>query len=832
MPLSPEYSFTQTDTTVSLHVSLKGTPKRKVDIYIADVFVKVNFAPYLLQLDLCEPVSLDKPVARFDQRDGKLHIVLLKATPGTWESLKFTPPQAASSSEKRKILSERRGASMERRAKYDDEVRELVKERRFKNEKMTLRRQMAVEEDERQHIEELKAEEKEDAERAVYEKFNQLQKEQAAQRDKKKKKKEETVRNKASGKEAMKKDKDEAASVVNAKEAVFESPAAKARAEKAAAAAEKALADEAAEAREAKKARAFDQGGIWSDSEEDEDVAGTDAGTMAEMEDEDDLEFVPDPRSSSTIKIGFTERFFPTPARESKLQEENEWLAKNGAHVGKRWGQPRQKGDSSDTRDISERDPMWLKGKGDDFYRGKDFHSAVNAYTAAIGASDPEGEPALLAALGNRAACYLRMGKHSLCVDDCGRVLELLPPVPADAASGKLHPMALAKCQLGPRARILVRRGAACCELGDYGAAVRDYEEAISILLLDQQALTGAPAGMQLPPEQIERAKQQIHALHNDLGRIRALAECAQLKEAGDAALRRKDVDQAIQSYDKVLDLDPSFVAALSNRAAARLMQGSWKECRRDCSLALGYLRKSVSAGNTSAGQGSSLGSVPKSGSTRHTGFMVKTLARRSLAYCKLGIFSKAIRDLEEAIPLEDADKVGKLTSDLERLRAQFAENGDLACEEEENDEEESEPQEIGASSQDASASDAGTSTEISPPVKAPGCQGTVYTILAQGRPEEGILKRGAKAKMHAIGVLKDTGNQFWSTHDSGTPFEFSAGTGSVIKGWDQGCLGMAVGEKRRITVPGAEGYGSEGFPQWSIPPNATLEFTVELISC
>ena len=82
-----------------------------------------------------------------------------------------------------------------------------------------------------------------------------------------------------------------------------------------------------------------------------------------------------------------------------------------------------------------------------------------------IGARTAEGEPALLAALGNRAACYLRMGKHSLCVDDCGRVLELLPPVPADAASGKLHPMALAKCQLGPRARILVRRGAACCEL-------------------------------------------------------------------------------------------------------------------------------------------------------------------------------------------------------------------------------------------------------------------------------------------------------------------------------------------------------------------------------
>ena len=68
---------------------------------------------------------------------------------------------------------------------------------------------------------------------------------------------------------------------------------------------------------------------------------------------------------------------------------------------------------------------------------------------------------------------------------------------------------------------------------------------------------------------------------------------------------------------------------------------------------------------------------------------MVKTLARRSLAYCKLGKFSKAIQDLEEAIPLEDADKVGKLTSDLERVRAQFEEMGDVVGEEEEEVEEE-----------------------------------------------------------------------------------------------------------------------------------------------
>lgn len=338
MPLSPEYSFTQTAAAVSLHVALKGTPKRKVDIYIADVFVKINFAPYLLQLDLCAPVSLDKCVARFDQRDGKLHVVLEKAAPvdAEWETLTFTPPTTASSGEKRRILQERRAASMARKEAYDAGVRELVKERRHKNEKMTLRRQMAVEEDERQHIEELKAEEKEDAERAVYETFTQLQQEQAAQRDKKQgAPAAKTGATAAAGvsdeKKTKKKDQTtnkvvaevQAAAAAAAVEPVFESPAARARAAKAAAAAEKALAEAAAEEKAQSALSHARGGGIWSDSDDDEgnDAAADAMADHDAHEEEEELEFVPDPRSSSTIKLGFTERFFPTPMRESKLQE-------------------------------------------------------------------------------------------------------------------------------------------------------------------------------------------------------------------------------------------------------------------------------------------------------------------------------------------------------------------------------------------------------------------------------------------------------------------------------------------------------------------------------
>ena len=56
-------------------------------------------------------------------------------------------------------------------------------------------------------------------------------------------------------------------------------------------------------------------------------------------------------------------------------------------------------------------------------------------------------------------------------------------------------------------------------------------------------------------------------------------------------------------------------------------------------------------------------------------------------------------------------------------------------------------------------------------------------------------------------------------------PFAFYAGTGGVIKGWDQGCLGMKVGEVRQLTIPADEGYGANGFPAWGIPPNGGLYF-------
>lgn len=68
-----------------------------------------------------------------------------------------------------------------------------------------------------------------------------------------------------------------------------------------------------------------------------------------------------------------------------------------------------------------------------------------------------------------------------------------------------------------------------------------------------------------------------------------------------------------------------------------------------------------------------------------------------------------------------------------------------------------------------------------------------------------------------------------FTANKKGKPFSFKLGAGEVIKGWDIGVAGMAVGGERRLTIPASLGYGSKGAPP-DIPPNSKLTFDVKLL--
>uniref|UniRef100_I3MZ48 Dynein axonemal assembly factor 4 n=1 Tax=Ictidomys tridecemlineatus TaxID=43179 RepID=I3MZ48_ICTTR len=167
---------------------------------------------------------------------------------------------------------------------------------------------------------------------------------------------------------------------------------------------------------------------------------------------------IPAPRSVGNIKINFTPRVFPTALRESKVAEEEEWLHKQAE------ARKAMNTDIPEFCDLKEdeKNPEWLKEKGNKLFATEDYLAAINAYNLAIRLNNKI--PLLYL---NRAACHLKLKNLHKAIEDSSKALELLTPHVADNANARM--------------KAHVRRGTAFCQLELYVEGLQDYEAALKI---------------------------------------------------------------------------------------------------------------------------------------------------------------------------------------------------------------------------------------------------------------------------------------------------------------------------------------------------------------
>ncbi|KAM4734060.1 dynein axonemal assembly factor 4 [Anableps anableps] len=167
---------------------------------------------------------------------------------------------------------------------------------------------------------------------------------------------------------------------------------------------------------------------------------------------------LPPPRPCGNIPVTFSPRVFPTALRESRVPEEEEWLKKQAE------ARRAASAEMKELQDLTEeeRNPDWLKEKGNKCFTNGDYVGAVNAYS--LGIQLNRKIPALYS---NRAACHLKLRNLHKAIEDSSKALDLLTPaVAANAAA---------------RVRASVRRGSAFCQLELYAEGLQDYEAALKI---------------------------------------------------------------------------------------------------------------------------------------------------------------------------------------------------------------------------------------------------------------------------------------------------------------------------------------------------------------
>lgn len=636
MPLTASYTWNESLSEVNIILPLKGISKSKVDIYVSDVFIKVNFPPYLGLIDLAHAVYDDKVIARFE--GGSLHLICPKMKSSMWGDLCLKADRA--------VLNRRRHDATEAKTAKDIEKKILISENKHSMEKKALRKQMSLEEEERNRLENLKAQEKADAEEEVYRALSEVRSSINTSQ-----KVYSTHYNTAVESKENHSPPTSTNTTIPSPGIILPAGNLIPKAITTATSTTKTNSSTTS------AASMWNRNEVLSDEDDDVLVEGVSIEEEEETGDdiiEEELVYIPPPRSTTKLTFKHTPRVFKTPLRESKRADEEDWVAKNGSHLRRQ-----REISGGDARDIEERDPVWLKGKADDFFKRKDYRGAVNAYTAAV-----ETDNYFLAAKANRAASFLKLHEHQRCIEDCNDILSDMNT----ELTYKHHssqPMDANKI-FSLKLRSLLRRGAAFCQQGDYESAKIDYLQA----------------------QKLDMDNRTISA---DIDRLEKLVHSSVKKKDGDSLFRKGEISGAIDMYTIALEVDPCYVSAISNRAACYLQIKQYDNAILDCSLALELLNPlSTAVGKSSETLPNVItssklefiqnkipsGPIPAPSSVEFKAWLIKTLVRRGSAYVKLENYKEAKNDYSIAFNIDPKNK--EIAIDLARIRDRLKALGQL----------------------------------------------------------------------------------------------------------------------------------------------------------
>ena len=259
-------------------------------------------------------------------------------------------------------------------------------------------------------------------------------------------------------------------------------------------------------------------------------------------------------RKQETIKVNLTKKLIPTfSARESLAKEPPYPKSKKYVPEKNYLGQ-----------EIDEKNPIWAKQRGDNFYNNKDYSSAINAYNNAL-----DLDPYFHKVLINRGTCYMCLGQFDQALNDFYRAIDLINSIDKKERSDAFYD------------RINVK---ALSKIYAIHALRQEYQKSLEII--NDKLLLKEHAFPFIIPEdkwqKIEKDKKLIESRMNN----------EKLKEEGDNYLRKKNYSEAENIYKKILDIEPNNERVLANLSMIYLFQEKYDEVIEICTKILNIFSK------------------------------------------------------------------------------------------------------------------------------------------------------------------------------------------------------------------------------------------------